>query len=243
MAYWFYTIKNAVDQINEVMSNEETIGDTISEFAYTIQTGYPRYVLNNFSVNQLIEFLNHPHLDSFFVLVRKIPNKEELHYGILYKRETDEQWIISSTFDIEESTCSSMSLYKYLTGKEDISEHNFEITEEDISNLGEEPSLTDERILLLRPSTNTNYTLKVKRLINAHIKSNSTYESSSEYVFHSILNQPEYIDKDMFLIIRRLFLKILDPVNTNSIDIANTCKKIGTLFEDNYKIYSIGLMY
>lgn len=252
---WFSTLKSAVDQIYELVNNEDSLGETISEFAYTIQTGYPRYVLDHFSVHDLVQFLNHPHLDSFFVLIRKLPTSSSLHYSLLYKKESDGKWYVSSLFmisdtgEVEEgSPISSVTLHKYLTGSEEIDSHEFEIDPERLDELictttreVAAPS-KQENLLLLRPSSENNNVLRIKKLIRVYEGGRAKVhcETTADYVFLHVLNQPEYRDEDMFPVLEKSFHKAL---RESSGDISSTCKKITALMDDNYKVYRIGMMF
>ena len=117
-SWWYETAKGFIGQAYEFLNNEESIGETISEFAYTVQTGYPRYILNNFSLEDLKKFLHHPQIDSFFVCVRKSHicndrDEEKLDYGLVYKNQSKGgKWYVSHVK--EEKHIVSIPLIEYV---------------------------------------------------------------------------------------------------------------------------------
>jgi hypothetical protein len=107
-----------------------------------------------------------------------------------------------------------------------------------------DPVITEERILLLRPCSQGNSAVRIKKLIHMYESPQCkyTFTEPEDYIFRSLLNQPEYMDEDLFKIIKKWFLKALGS-QSNSSDVATVCKKIGTLFDDSFKVYNVGLMY
>lgn len=244
MSWWFDTLKGTIEQAYDFLNNEETIGETLSEFAYTVQTGYPRYILNNFSVRDLERFLNHPQIDSFFVIVRE-DIEGNLFYGITYKSERY-GWKVS-TVNTFNGSYISMSLIEYLTGKPCENDYEFAkdssriltVEEEDIIDYSStEPK--EEKLLLLRPKSDVS---KIRKLIAFYeSKVEPSFEvSSEEYVFHLILNQAEYLNPDTFKFIRKLIQKSIRLDSPT--DASKVCKQISVLFEESFQAYRVGLLY
>lgn len=250
MSWWYETFKGVVEQAYELLSNEETIGDTLSEFAYTVQTGYPRYILNNFSVHDLEKFLNHPQIDSFFIVVQE-GRDGELDYGLVYKNHSrKEHWCVSTVK--EHKYLTSISLFEYITGKASIEEDYDEDydciprilsdEEQDRHYLDEDIEAVEKKILLLRPKTGSfsNHKIKKKIAVYEAQKSSASEITSEFYIFKELLGQPEYLDQEMFRFIRDLMHKSLRCESSN--DTAGNCKKISALFDDTFRTYRIGLL-
>jgi len=246
---WFDTVRGVVEQAYEFISNEETIGDTISEFAYTVQTGYPRYILNNFSLRDLRKFLDSPQLDTFFIIAHILDDNTNVEYGILYKNHSKgEKWYVSSTDRI--NSINSISLKKFITNKdfedeEDISEFPSDILsiEEDEMFFSEDVGATEKNILLLRPKIGSFSNERIRKKISLYenrTDSNGRDISSEFYVFQLILSQPEYLDQDMFRFIRDLIYKTI--INKSDSETSSNCKKICAFFDDTFKAYRVGLL-
>ena len=257
-SWWYETIKSGIEQAYEILNNEESIGETLSEFAYTVQTGYPRYILNNFSVEDFKKFLNHPQIDSFFVSVRLCRNIEDeevtLDYGLVYKNQSkEERWFVSHMKS--DKYIVSTQLVEYSTGKSSKDENSYsdediaptilgdsdevESSEEDYALIEDEQ---EEKILLLRPKTGSFSNHKTRKLVSLYEskKESPRILSGEEYVFQLLLSQPEYLDAPLFSLIRELFHKSL--VTSSTKETAKTCKKISALFDDTFRAYRIGLL-
>jgi len=207
---WFDTIRGVVEQAYEFISNEETIGDTISEFAYTVQTGYPRYILNNFSLRDLRKFLDSPQLDTFFIIADVSDTTESekyTKYGILYKNHSrGEEWYVSSIN--QSGSIASVSLKKFITGRaiedeEDLSDHPSDILSVDEEEFfsSEDVCAMEKNILLLRPKIGSFSNEKIRKKISlyeARTPQDGRSVDSEFYVFQLILSQPEYLDQDMW---------------------------------------------
>lgn len=250
MAWWYETFKGAVEQVYELLNNEETIGDTLSDFAYTVQTGYPRYILNHFSVHDLEKFLNHPQIDSFFILIQESEDGE-LDCGLVYKNRCRKpQWRVSTVR--EHKYLLSMSLDEYITGKSlsiEECDDDYDTIPRILSEEEEEPDYLDgdieaveKKILLLRPKTGSFSNHKIRKKIALYeAQKASTDEINSEfYIFKELLGQPEYLDLDMFRFIRKLMRKSLRCESSN--ETAGTCKKISAFFDYTLRAYRIGLL-
>lgn len=257
-SWWYDTAKGAIEWGYEIINNEESIGETLSEFAYTVQTGYPRYILNNFSVEDLKKFLNHPQIDSFFICVRACSNDEEeedLEYGLVYKNQSKGgKWFVSHMKD--QKYITSTGFVEYITGKTSSSDEGY--SDEDImptilSDMEETGSDEDidytsigpgyeEKILLLRPKTGSFSNHKTRKLVALYESKKETLRilSSEQYVFQFLLSQPEYLDTNLFDLIRDMFHKSL--TTSSSIETAKICKKISALFDDTFRAYRIGLL-
>lgn len=247
---WFDTLRGVVEQAYEFISNEENIGDTISEFAYTVQTGYPRYILNNFSLRDLRKFLDSPQLDTFFIIIMKneelnTENGNSMKYGILYKNHSrDEGWYVSSVSDVESIT--SVSMKKFITGRgkeeEDLTGDAIDILDEEEFFSSDDICALEKNILLLRPKIGSFSNEKIRKKISLYEnKPPSDRSFSSEfYVFQLILSQPEYLDRDMFRFIRDLMYKTL--TSETDTDTSGNCKKICAFFDDTFRSYRVGLL-
>lgn len=248
---WFDTIRGVVEQAYEFISNEETIGDTISEFAYTVQTGYPRYILNNFSLRDLRKFLDSPQLDTFFIIVMEseetdAESEDSMKYGILYKNHSrDGEWHVSSVGDI--ASIASVSMKKFITGRgteeeEDLTGDTRDILEEEEFFSSEDICALEKNVLLLRPKIGSFSNEKIRKKISLYeAKTPHGKGVGSEfYVFQLILSQPEYLDQDMFRFIRDLMYKTI--ISENDTDTSSNCKKICAFFDDTFKAYRVGLL-
>jgi len=248
---WFDTLRGVVEQAYEFISNEETIGDTISEFAYTVQTGYPRYILNNFSLRDLRKFLDSPQLDTFFIIVMEseetdAESENSMRYGILYKNHSrDGGWYVSSVGDTE--SMASVSMKKFITGRgteeeEDLTGDTRDILEEEEFFSSEDICALEKNILLLRPKIGSFSNEKIRKKISLYEAKtpHSKGVGSEFYVFQLILSQPEYLDQDMFRFIRDLMYKTI--TSENDMDTSGNCKKICAFFDDTFKAYRVGLL-
>lgn len=246
---WFTieSIQSAIKQLYDYTNNEEAFGEGLADYAYTIQTGYPRYILNNFSLRDLQKFLNSPQLDTFFVVIveSREPIKDKvLDYGVLYKNHTrDGEWYVSSS-DNEESI-TSITMRKFLTGKSGVREedgYSEDILEDDGEFLSDDIRTIEKNILLLRPKTGSFSNEKIRKKISLYeSKTPKGKQIDSEfYVFEKILSQPEYLDQDMFRVIRNLMIKTVS--SESDTEAANNCKKICSLFDDSFKAYRVGLL-
>jgi len=257
MSNWFDTLRDGVQKVYELINNDEAIGESLSEFAYTVQTGYPRYILNNFSFRDLEKFLDNPQIDSFFVIIRKTENG--LMYGLVYKSPT-KGWRVSTVKFGTQIT--SISLREFITEKRDSDSHNslyvndynvyepkilsedeeFEYYEED----DEELMAKDEKILLLRPKTGSFSCENTRKRISHYESIESSFCDSSKkidtekYIFDDLLAQPEYLDKEHFKYIRKLIYNSL--VNESNNEAAKYCKQISVLFSESFKAYRVGLL-
>jgi len=260
-SWWYETAKGFIGQAYEFLNNEESIGETISEFAYTVQTGYPRYILNNFSVEDLKKFLEHPQIDSFFVSIRKSPiyddeDEERLEYGLIYKNQSKKgKWYVSHVK--ENKYIVSTPLIEYITGKSTtegyfdsdeqimttILSDNEEIerSDEDIDYIFADSDY-EEKILLLRPKTGSFSNHKTRKLVARYESQKESFASvsSEQYIFQLLLGQPEFLDPHLFGLIRELFIKSL--TTSSSTETAKICKKISALFDDTFRTYRIGLI-
>jgi hypothetical protein len=242
---WFTTLKNVVDQAYELMNNEDSLRETVSEYVYTMQTGHPRFVLDHFSVGDLIQFLDNPHLQSFFVMIRVLPDAT-FHYSLLYKKESLGEWWVSSMFELPSThEVSSVSLYKYLTGREKEEALTFEIDSEELmctTERGGGSGGKQETLLLLRPTAEHNNVNRIKKLVYMYEEKEAklSCETTSEYIFQYLLNQPEYLNKSMFHLLEENFEKAL---SSDSVHTATVCEKIVALMDKNYKVYRIGILF
>lgn len=244
---WFQieSLPALIKQVYDYTTNEEALGESVSDFAYKIQTGYPRYILNNFSLRDLQKFLNSPQLDTFFVVIMEASEDKMLEYGVLYKNHTrDGEWYVSSA-DAEESI-TSITLKEFITGKvefrNDEEHYSEDILEDEGEFLSEDLCAIEKNILLLRPKTGSFSNEKIRKKISLYeSKTPKGKKVNSEfYVFDKILSQPEYLDQDMFRVIRNLMIKTVSSESDN--EAANNCKKICSLFDDSFKAYRVGLL-
>lgn len=247
---WFTieSIQSAIKQLYDYTNNEEAFGEGLADYAYTIQTGYPRYILNNFSLKDLQKFLNSPQLDTFFVVIaesREPTDDKVLEYGVLYKNHTrGGEWYVSSADD--EESITSVTMRKFLTGKSDMREeedgYSEDILEDDGEFLSDDLCTIEKNILLLRPKTGSFSNEKIRKKIALYeSKTPKGKQIDSEfYVFEKILSQPEYLDQDMFRVIRNLMIKTVS--SESDTEAANNCKKICSLFDDSFKAYRVGLL-
>lgn len=261
MSNWFDTFRDGVQKVYELINNDEAIGDSLSEFAYTVQTGYPRYILNNFSMRDLEKFLNHPQIDSFFVIIRK--NEDTLLYGLVYKSPTKGWRVSTIKFGTQ---ITSISLEEFVTGKNDVEKSSFdesygyevyepkilyedeEFETEYCSDEDEEAELAakDEKILLLRPKTgsfsceNTRKRISYYESITSSVRESSKKIDTEKYIFDDLLAQPEYLNKEHFKYIRKLIYNSL--VNESNSEVAKYCKQMAVLFSDSFRAYRVGLL-
>ncbi len=244
---WYSTFKSAVEQIYELLNDEGTIGDTISEFAYTMQTGYPRYIINNFSINDLEKFLDHPQIESFFILVRETA-EGGLEYGLVYKHhDREDNWRVSTIK--HQKYFVSTSLSEYVTGKADFQEEDYAppprdntptILTDDDDELFDR--IKEQSFLLLRPKTGSFSNNKTRKLISWYEEKIEAPEdlSSERYIFQLLLTEPEYLDSAKFKFICEKIHKVLQGgVSPES---AKLCKQISVLFEDTFQAYRVGLL-
>jgi len=262
-SWWYERAKEAIEWGYEVMNNEESIGETLSEFAYTVQTGYPRYILNNFSVEDLKKFLNHPQIDSFFVCIRLCGNSEDeemaragLDCGLVYKNQSKGgKWYISHMTD--ENYITSIGFVEYITGKP-CGEEGYYTDEDEVPTIlddihgkgGNEEEIEfpcidseyEEKILLLRPKTGSFSNHKTRKLVARYESKKDKFPmiSGEQYVFQLFLSQPEYLDTNLFELIREMFYKSLTTSSSN--ETAKMCKKISALFDDTFRAYRVGLL-
>lgn len=256
MTSWVYeAVKGAVEQVYEFMNNEESFSDTISEIVCTMQTGYPRYIISNFSIEDLEKFLGLPHIDTFFIVV--MLDGEDLEYGLVYKSQfrsgiDQKEWRISHSVD--NSYVSSVPLRQFITGKSLKREESgysseecygtFIEDEEDSEEMGIiVPPEVEKKILLLRPKTGSFSNNKIRKLISIYeSKGKFSIELSSEnYIFQYLLGQPEYLDVHKFKIIREMFFRVLTS-SDDATESAKICRHINTLFDDGFRAYQIGLL-
>lgn len=248
MSWWFDTIKDTLQQAYELLNNEDTIGDTLSEFAYTVQTGYPRYILNNFSIRDLEKFLDHPQIDSFFIVVRKTED-DQLDYGLIYKSPSKGWRVSTIRFD---SHILSVSLREYITGNSSSDEEGYTSSSpigqpRIVSSSSSEDDFLDdieareEVLLILRPKTGFS-TDKTRKLIAFYESKEEAPQklSSERYIFYYLLSEPEYLDDDKFRYIRGLISKSL--LLDSSTETAKICKQISVLFNETFSTYRIGLL-
>jgi hypothetical protein len=238
-SWWYDSFKGFIGQAYEFLNNEESIGESFTEIISTMQTGYPRFVLNNFSVEDLLKFLDHPCLDSFFILVKI--DSERLDYAVVYKSHFRSygRWFASTVID--EQCVQSKPLIDFITGKEkkvDFLGITDEYDDDDLVL----PSGSEEHILLLRPKTGSFSQDMIRKTISHFESKGAPYPLTSEhYVFYHVLHQPEYLDSNEFSIIREKFYRILQSngdVNTA----AKLCKHVMTLFDDCFHAYKVGLL-
>jgi len=258
-SWWYETAKGAIEWGYEVMNNEESIGETLSEFAYTVQTGYPRYILNNFSVEDLKKFLNHPQIDSFFVCIRFCGDSDDeggLEYGLVYKNQSKGgKWYVSHMTD--EKYIASIGFVEYVTGKP-CDEEEYYTDEDEMPTIlddihgrrGSEEEIDsppidseyEEKILLLRPKTRSFSNHKTRKLVARYESKKDICPmiSGEQYVFQFLLGQPEYLDTNLFELIRDMFYKSLTTSSSN--ETAKICKKISALFDDTFRAYRVGIL-